>query len=456
MVMGRNRVPLDGESAATPVAQALARRELTMAELISATACDPDDIAAVVDRLDHLGLVRHTVVVDGKRLLDLEPMTARPSWWSNSPAGATSAVTLSRFAFARGTGGHLVVESPLSNYQARVRAPETAALIMLLAQGVAGVGDLSPCAEAAEAEAMSVCVELLVHTGLAVSCRVTDDGKSGEWCADGREFAGWSFHDLLFHSRSRQGVHNYPIGRLYPLRGKLPPLPATPSARGTRLQLERVDIERIERADPTFTAVLEGRHSVRRHCAPSISLRTLGEFLFRCARIRSVIPPDPDSGIHYQSSDRPYPSGGGAYELEIYPVVGDCEGLVPGIYHYAADAHALDQVAAPSRRTQALLTDAAAATALTGSPQVLPAITARFARVSWKYSGMAYATILKNVGVLYQTMYLVATAMGLAPCAIGTGSSARLSGILDLPYGEESMVGEFLIGAPGQAESEAV
>ena len=52
---------------------------------------------------------------------------------------------------------------------------------------------------------------------------------------------------------------------------------------------------------------------------------------------------------------------------------------------------------------------------------ILLVLTARFQRVSWKYELIAYATILKGVGVLYQTMYLVATAMRLAPCAIGAG-----------------------------------
>src|SRR5215470_14686816 len=53
---------------------------------------------------------------------------------------------------------------------------------------------------------------------------------------------------------------------------------------------------------------------------------------------------------------------------------------------------------------------------------------------------------LKHVGVLYQTMYLTATAMGLAPCAVGGGNAdlfAKATG-LD-PYSEAS-VGEFLLG----------
>jgi SagB-type dehydrogenase family enzyme len=75
------------------------------------------------------------------------------------------------------------------------------------------------------------------------------------------------------------------------------------------------------------------------------------------------------------------------------------------------------------------------------------AITARFQRVSWKYESIAYATILKDVGVLYQTMYLVATAMSLGPCAIGAGDSDLFQLILGSDYYEESSVGEFMLGA---------
>src|SRR4029450_10317616 len=80
----------------------------------------------------------------------------------------------------------------------------------------------------------------------------------------------------------------------------------------------------------------------------------------------------------------------------------------------------------------ALLREAAESTAVPEDTlQVLLILAARFPRVAWKYESMAYALTLKHVGVLYQTMYLAATAMGLAPCAIGGGDAdlfARAAG----------------------------
>ena len=55
-------------------------------------------------------------------------------------------------------------------------------------------------------------------------------------------------------------------------------------------------------------------------------------------------------------------------------------------------------------------------------------IAARFGRISWKYSSIAYALILKDVGCMIQAFYLAATDMGLGGCAIGTGNIPPCSG----------------------------
>jgi hypothetical protein len=96
---------------------------------------------------------------------------------------------------------------------------------------------------------------------------------------------------------------------------------------------------------------------------------------------------------------------------------------------------------------------AKACAALPGEPQVLITMASRFQRLSWKYSSMAYATTLKNVGVLYQTMYLVATAMGLAPCGLGGGDSDLFAQAAGTNYFAESSVGEVLLGTVGRPAS---
>jgi SagB-type dehydrogenase family enzyme len=81
-----------------------------------------------------------------------------------------------------------------------------------------------------------------------------------------------------------------------------------------------------------------------------------------------------------------------------------------------------------------------------GRPQVLMAIAARFDRISWKYSAIAYSLILKDVGVLTQTLYMMATDMGLGGCAIGTGNIDLFAKMTGLDFHVEGLVGQFALG----------
>ncbi len=84
---------------------------------------------------------------------------------------------------------------------------------------------------------------------------------------------------------------------------------------------------------------------------------------------------------------------------------------------------------------------------LSQPPDVLITVAARFGRLAWKYEGVAYSLALKNLGGLYQQMYLVATALGLAPCALGAGNSDTFAQATGLDYFAETSVGEFILSA---------
>jgi len=62
------------------------------------------------------------------------------------------------------------------------------------------------------------------------------------------------------------------------------------------------------------------------------------------------------------------------------------------------------------------------------------------------YHSISYSLILKEVGSLFQTMYLVATAMQLACCALGGGDSDLFSQIVQTEYVDETSVGELVLG----------
>jgi len=101
---------------------------------------------------------------------------------------------------------------------------------------------------------------------------------------------------------------------------------------------------------------------------------------------------------------------------------------------------------ARAQEVDALLTGAEFAMAAPAVPQILITITARFERISWKYSSIAYALILKDVGVLLQTFYLVATEMGLGGCAIGSTNIDLFAKMTGIEFHVEGPVGQFALG----------
>ena len=150
---------------------------------------------------------------------------------------------------------------------------------------------------------------------------------------------------------------------------------------------------------------------------------------------------------------RPYPSAGASYELELYLAVDKCEGLARGFYHYDAGGHALVPIGVRAHELEALLTGAEFAMGAPAAPQILITIAARFGRISWKYSSIAYALILKDVGVLIQTLYLMATDMGLGGCAIGTANIDLFAKMTGIEFHVEGPVGQFALGRGTKPEA---
>ncbi|MGE3288920.1 MAG: SagB family peptide dehydrogenase [Pseudonocardia sp.] len=456
--VGGRWVALAGDPAVAATARALHAGPSTFADLDAAVGHPRAELRRAVTALDRLGLVEHLVLAPagpaGARpvLMSAAAISPRPQSWPAAaeldPESATH-VVLSRFALLRRDGDVLAAESPLSPFRVRLPDPRVSALVGRLA-----CGGVDPSAlrgrswvGALPTRTVLACLAVLVHAGVATASGHPQDPGSTQWEQECPELAWWSVHDLWFHSRSRPGAHDLPVGGTFPLDGRCPVPPADPPTRGTEIALPDVDLARVRRRDPPFGDVVDRRRSRRRHGRDPIDRERLGEFLFRAARVMAPIPAAPAAGIPYDSSRRPYPGGGGAYELEVHLVVSRCSGLDAGVYHYLAHRHALERTAPSGRRATAALAAAAAATAFEGTPQVLIVLTARIGRLAWKYSGMAYATCLKDVGVLYQTMYLTAAAMGLAACAVGTGNSPQLAATLGRDQLDEPAVGEFLLGS---------
>jgi SagB-type dehydrogenase family enzyme len=262
----------------------------------------------------------------------------------------------------------------------------------------------------------------------------------------------WEFHDLLFHARSRQGRHDQPVSGTYRLAGKLDPPPVLKHIPdGECVELFAPDLERLQRDDPPLAQVQEQRRSLREYGEQPLTADQLGEFLHRVGRVKEYREAEvdtPSGPVRMGFAPRPYPAAGALYEIECHLAVNLCAGLEAGLYHYDPMSHRLRRLAGRTEAVDELLGGAGAASGIPAERlQVLLILAARFQRLAWKYASLAYSAILKHVGVLYQTMYLAATAMGLAPCAIGSGDSDAFARAAGTDYFAETSVGEFLLGS---------
>jgi SagB-type dehydrogenase family enzyme len=254
----------------------------------------------------------------------------------------------------------------------------------------------------------------------------------------------WEFHDLMMHEGSRLN-RSLPHGATYRFKDRFDAPPAiAPARNGDRIDLPPIDTARLGQASRPLDVLQAQRRTIKRYAAQAITLTGIGEFLWRVGRTTG-------RADEADLISRPYPSAGSLNELELYVAVRRCEGLSPAVYHYDSHAHGLTRlpgsaaiaarIVERSARTMALPADAQ-------PPDLTIVITSRLPRLAWKYQGVAYRLSLLNVGVVFELMYLVATDMGLAPCANGSGDSRLLHEALGGDPFEEVAIGEFCVAIP--------
>lgn len=350
---------------------------------------------------------------------------------------------LSRFAYSRREGRHMVLESPLANGRIVLSHWQASSMLSLLSEACS-IDKITGHFPDISKQSFKQFLMLLLHAGMVE--KVGDDARPPE--ERNEILQQWEFHDLLFHSRSRMGRHNQPVGGTFRFLNKINPLPVEKGTMSEkRITLYKPDMSKLQDQDYPFSLVLEQRKSIRDYADDPITVEQLGELLYRSARIKEVHKANPAAGFLYDSGLKPSPGAGALHELEIYLCVNECNGLEAGLYHYDAVDHELEKLSPRTAGVEQLLKECSMSAGLKGLPQISVHIAARFQRVAWKYQSIAYSLILKDVGVFYQTLYLVATAMDLAPSALGSGSADLLCQAAGLNYLEESCVGEFILGS---------
>lgn len=388
-----------------------------------------------LDRLEKAGLLAYTLVEDSTVYCSYEQMTGATGFCMDT---VSQRFRLSKFALIRREGAHFILESALG--QARIIIYDHRILgFTSLLSSFTTKGVLSR--EQHLSEHVLEAFFTMLHTGDFLEFEPVASTPSPEEL--------WSFHDLLFHTRTRYGRHHYSLGATYRFINRILPKKANRGEAGAlaEVYLSVPDPEEMPLSKP-LDQCMEQRHSTR--AFNGLDLRLLSALLYRCLHIKGSRPyrvanAAGDTG-EIETLSAPYPSGGSMYELIFYITIDECEGLEPGFYQYNAFEHKLCLLQRKNRDTDTMMWYARACT---GSEQLPPAVitfAADFERMFWKYENMAYAAILKNVGVVFQTLYLVAADLGLGACAIGNGNIETLGRLTKKTVLQESSVGEFILG----------
>jgi SagB-type dehydrogenase family enzyme len=352
-------------------------------------------------------------------LLLIEALGGRfaPDYEAAEPTGRP----LSRFAYLHREDQRLLLESPEVDARVVVTARGRKLLPALMAAGGGPAAERDPALE-----------HLLARLGFLEASGPEPESRRT-----------WAFHDRLFHEATRANASGRVLGGTYRFETQF----ASPPAVKPPMSDQILPLPAFKRGNSgsLLYDVMERRRSLRGPGRRALRLEELAELLWRVARVREV--------LRLKQQDllsRTIPGGGSIGELEFYPVITRCEGLAPGFYHYVGTEHALAAIPAAPALVSRLLDQASMAQALENGvhPDCVLVVSARYPRLGWKYENMAYRASLMNAGVAYEALYLVATDLGLSPCATGTGSSALFEQITGLSPWEETAIAEFTVSGP--------
>jgi SagB-type dehydrogenase family enzyme len=416
---------------------------LPLASLAPEGGSTAKEVDVLVRRLGGLGLLEYHAgysLKSGDDLLVIEPQIAG-YWPQVAELDDADWIILSRFAYMHRRETAMVLESPCASALFQIRDPKAASFVAMLS-APQQVGKLR------KQEGFPGLEFLGLLAGSQLAFKTQEGARSGQrWAEGGSDLALWDFHDLLFHTRSTEGRHANAVGGTYPHGGMIPQPPAErPSWPGEKIDLCPL-LKPGPEAELPIVKLLRERVSIRSFDdRRPVTLAELSQFLDGAARaVMRKLGGKGDTDFP-PGLFPPYATGGASYELELYLAVSVCEGLPRGFYHYDFRAHALVPIEVPAQEFKSMLERASYAMGTQAAPQVLVTIAARFGRVSWKYSALAYSLILKDVGILTQNLYLMSTAMDLGGCAIGLVNIDNFERLTGIGFHTEGPVGQFALG----------
>jgi SagB-type dehydrogenase family enzyme len=191
---------------------------------------------------------------------------------------------------------------------------------------------------------------------------------------------------------------------------KASPQPAFHKSWSRKLRSRALPLPKVPLGNSNFLRVLLQRRTHREFSPAPLHLEHLSALLRYTWGTTGLMQTELLGPLPLKTS----PSAGARHPCEVYVFAKKVKKLTPGLYHYRADKHCLEQISSRTAAGRGSLycggqewVEKAAALLL---------ITAVFPRSMWKYRfPRAYRTVLADAGHLCQTFCLVATYLHLAP-----------------------------------------
>lgn len=209
---------------------------------------------------------------------------------------------------------------------------------------------------------------------------------------------------------------------------------------------EDLDAKTLDLPEPSLPELSLGeairtRLSCRRFLDSPMELADLGSLLHAAYGVLGSVE------LGGEFLERPVPSGGGLYPLELYVLAQGVRDLPGGAYHYVPIGHRLEFVH-PHTLPKLLTSEM-----FLGQPYLIEAaaivvITAVVERSLWKYEDRGYRYILLEAGHVAQNLNLCASAMGLASLNLGGFFDEDVMGLLRLDQDQEIVVYGVAVGRP--------
>ncbi len=176
-------------------------------------------------------------------------------------------------------------------------------------------------------------------------------------------------------------------------------------------------------SDISIEEALLQRRTVRSYSQGALTLAQVGQILWSA------------QGITSSEGKRTAPSAGALYPIKVYVVIGDVEGLPPGVYLYVPASHSL---------VKTLDGDSRNALARTSQSEVKEApadivITAVYNEIMKHYGDRSYRYVHMEAGHVSQNIYLQAVSLEMGTVAIGAFDDNIVRKVLGLSPEEEPL-----------------